>query len=276
MESSSLKRSGLLLLAYLAAGAWGVATADGFSLTISHGGSVERNDILIGRGGEISLSPTSTNRNTKIQPRGEYTTDDGGHVQWENVSKNAVRVLHKHADVVPVGATFTFPPNDYFYGVWEYPWNGSITNNNHNYADIGIYGDQPGINWSNARAPFFFSKSGFGIYVDTDRIGSFDFTQSGQAKFVFNASSLTYMVLYNTNLTALLMQYANMSSKIQMPPESGYGPIFWSDDFERDFHAGVTNAQENYYDVVNHLYSNQIRATGMFADRKLDLLNWGI
>ncbi len=58
--------------------------------------------------------------------------------------------------------------------------------------------------------------------------------------------------MFNQNLTALLMQFANLSSKISMPPETGYGPIFWSDDFEQDFHQGVVNAQENYYDAVNH------------------------
>jgi hypothetical protein len=30
----------------------------------------------------------------------------------------------------------------------------------------------------------------------------------------------------------------------------------------------VSNAQENYYDVVSHLYYNEIRATSMFADRE--------
>lgn len=44
--------------------------------------------------------------------------------------------------------------------------------------------------------------------------------------------------------------------------------MFWSDDFEEDFHAGVSNAQENYYDVVDHLYYNEIKATAMFADRE--------
>ena len=41
--------------------------------------------------------------------------------------------------------------------------------------------------------------------------------------------------------------------------------------FEQGFHGSVSNAQENYYDVVDHLYYNQIRATSMFADRELDI-----
>ncbi len=81
-----------------------------------------------------------------------------------------------------MGAAFAFPLNDSFYGVWEYPWSGSITNNNRSYADVGIYGDQTGVNWSNARAPFFFSKSGFGVYVDTPQYGAFDFARAGQVR----------------------------------------------------------------------------------------------
>ena len=34
-------------------------------------------------------------------------------------------------------------------------------------------------------------------------------------------------------------------------------PMFWSDSFEEDFDPGVTNAQGNYYDVVNLLHSTK-------------------
>ncbi len=153
-------------------------------------------------------------------------------------------------------------------GVWEYPWNGAITNENHSGSDIGVYGDQPGINWSNARAPFFFSKSGFGIYVDTTDYGVFDFSQSGQVKFTFNATTLTYSVIYNTNLTALLMEFAE---PLQQDPDAALtqatGPSSGATTLSRTSTAAWPNAQDNYYDVANHLYYNQIRATAMFADR---------
>jgi len=262
---SLLRRYGLLLLASLSGStALNVdfASQDGHSLTFSHGNAVLHHTIL---SGDETGSPRPAN--VKQQRRSELTLEDGGKVEWHNIDQHSVKVQTKYAQVKPVGAAFGFPAGDLFYGVWEYPWNGSITNNNHSYADIGIYGEQPGINWSNARAPFFFSKSGFGVYVDTTELGNFDFSIPGQVRFAFNASSLTYSVMYNTNLTALLMQFSSMTNKIEMPPESGYGPIVWSDDWEQDFHTGVTNSEENFYDVVSHLYYGQIRATAMFADR---------
>jgi alpha-glucosidase (family GH31 glycosyl hydrolase) len=62
-----------------------------------------------------------------------------------------------------------------------------------------------------------------------------------------------------------------------MPPTSGLGPTFWSDDFTQDFHGNVSNAQENIYDVFNHLRANKIRATSSFADRPYGTGNrsWG-
>jgi hypothetical protein len=45
------------------------------------------------------------------------------------------------------------------------------------------------------------------------------------------------------------------------------GPTYFSDNWNTDFHGDVSNAEENYYDVVNHLYYNQIRGAALFADR---------
>jgi alpha-D-xyloside xylohydrolase len=102
-------------------------------------------------------------------------------------------------------------------------------------------------------------------------MGSFDFTIPGQAQFVFNTSSLVYYIITpksKGDYKSIVQAYTAISERIEMPPDSSYGPTFWSDDFEQDFHGSVSNAQENYYDVVNHLYFNQIRATSFFADRK--------
>jgi alpha-D-xyloside xylohydrolase len=188
--------------------------------------------------------------------------------QWSQVSENVVRIDVEGADPESVtSAAFSFVANDTFYGVWEYPWNGTITNQNLDFEVKGLFGDQPGVNYANARAPFFFTKSGFGVYVDTLQMGRFHFSGT-TANFTFNTPVVSYRVLFNKDLKALLMQYANLSSKPQLPPDSGYGPIFWSDNMKEDFHGAVNNSQENYYDIHYHLNSSQIRATAMFADRK--------
>jgi len=171
-------------------------------------------------------------------------------------------------DQIITTAAFTFASGDHLYGIWEYPFNGAITNEDVTFDVKGLYGDQPGVNYANARAPFFFSKSGFGVYVDTLSMGTFSFSE-GRANFSFKGDAkVKYTVLFNPDLKSLLKQYANLSSKPEMVPDSGFGPIFWSDNMEQDFHGNVSNAEENYYDIADHLLENEIRATGMFADRK--------
>lgn len=169
-----------------------------------------------------------------------------------------------------LGAEFTVHKDDLFYGVWSYPSNLSLSNEN-TFQLLG-YGNELGINWSNARAPFFYSTAGYGVYIDTLYMGSFDFTTPGTGRFVFNTSSLSYYIIQPTGGQSLyktiLQEYTELSARIEMPPDSAYGPNFWSDNFEQDFHGSVSNAQENYFDVINHLFDNKIRATSTFADRK--------
>jgi alpha-D-xyloside xylohydrolase len=180
--------------------------------------------------------------------------------------------VNVNTDTNYVGARFSASADDLFYGVWEYPWFDQITNTNVEFDLKGV-GNSDGVNWSNARAPFFMTSAGYGVYADTLEMGSFDFSTPGEAQFIFNSSSITYYIILPEspgNFKSIIREYTAISSRIEMPPDSGYGPTFWSDDFEEDFHGTVSNAQENYYDVVNHLYYNEIRATSMFADRKFN------
>ncbi|OAA57436.1 Glycoside hydrolase, family 31 [Niveomyces insectorum RCEF 264] len=286
------------------------ASAGGARDRTRAGPSIINNTLSLGQQAQTGpvrhrrhASPPSSR--AKLRPRGSVTTADGGRIQWGHVAHDAVTVYttagttatattgaEADAADAPITASFAFPPGDRLYGVWEYPWNGSITNNHYGStsdgnssssssssggrptADIGLYGTLPGINWSNARAPFFFSKSGFGVYVDSPALGTFDFQQQDgldgptTVSFSIAAADLTYSVLYNTNLTALLARFASLSSYPLLPAEAGYGPIVWSDDFEQDFHgSGVRNAQDNINDVADHLEQNRIRATAFFADR---------
>lgn len=168
-----------------------------------------------------------------------------------------------------LGARFTSPPNDHFYGIWEYPWSSSITNLNITHDLKGI-GNSPGTNWCSARAPFFLSSAGYAVYTDTLAMGSYNFTSPGNVQFIFNSSSLVYYIILPTtagDFKSIIEQYTALSARSEMPPTSGFGPTFWSDDFTQDFHGGVSNAQENFGDVVDHLYYNKIHATAMFADR---------
>lgn len=177
------------------------------------------------------------------------------------------------------GARFSAPETTQFYGVWEYPFSKRIDNSNIAFDLKGV-GSNVGINWSNARAPFFLASTGYGVYADTLKMGSYNFTTPGNAQFIFNSSSLVYYIILpkeNRGLKSVIEQYTELSARSEMPPISGFGPTFWSDDFTLDFHGNVSNAQENIRDVVDHLYTNQIRATSIFADRPYGSGNrsWG-
>ncbi|KAF1975361.1 hypothetical protein BU23DRAFT_83244 [Bimuria novae-zelandiae CBS 107.79] len=177
------------------------------------------------------------------------------------------------------GARFSASETTRFYGVWEYPFNNRIDNANISFDLKGV-GNNVGINWCNARAPFFLTSTGYGVYADTLKMGSYDFTHPGDAQFIFNSSSLVYYIILPKDeggLKSIIEQYTELSARSEIPPTSGLGPTFWSDDFTMDFHGSVSNAQENIRDVVNHLYDNRIRATSIFADRPYGSGNrsWG-
>lgn len=261
----------LLVSACLSCGAALKISQDSGGLALHSDNSILHHSLLAGSSPETIVPNTlkaSTDANSAV-------ASNGAHLSWNAPSATRIGFTLKAApnSTEPLWASLDFPADELFYGVWEYPWNGRITNDGVSYGDIGPFGELPGINWASARAPFFFTRSGYGVYVDSDAYGKFDFPASGgegakkSVRFAFNTSVISYTILYDRNLTALLMDYAKMSNTINMPVDSGFGPIFWSDDAEVDFHGSVSNAQENFNDFVDHLYWNKIRATAMFADR---------
>ena len=104
--------------------------------------------------------------------------------------------------------------------------------------DIGSYETQPGVDRCNA---LFFSDSGIG--VDTPVACKLTYGV-GCIRVILgvNASVLSYHILCDhSSLTSLLCCF----SKISSHPLMGYGPIFWSNDFERGFHdSSIRDAQE--------------------------------
>lgn len=166
-----------------------------------------------------------------------------------------------------VGARFGASPESKFFGVWEYPWHEDSTYQLDNAGvafELKGLGNSEGANWQNARAPFFLTAAGYRVYADSLAMSSWNSTQPGHAEFIFNASSLVYYVILpqaQGDYKSIIEAYISFSAANEMPPDTSYGPTFWSDNFEQDIHAGVTSAQENYYDVINHLYYNQIHAS---------------
>lgn len=227
-------------------------------------------DALLNAPPETGIDPQTPGTETKrsLKDAGNFPE-----VEWSHVDPSVVK-FDVASDVGVIGAAITFPDEQIFYGAWEYPFNESLSNTDIVYDVKGLYGlDNPGTDWASGRAPFFFTRSGLGFYIDSNSMGRFRFEESSNSvTFAFNATEITYYVFAEDEPKKLLEQYGALSNTAELPSDIGYGPIFWNNDWNTHWPEGVSNAEENFYDVVDQLYYNQIRATSMFADRKISNL----
>lgn len=253
-----------------------VAETDPYTLQLYRGNSsvVEKIQILTGEPnpGQYTAFPVSASNTGDI-------ANNGGYIDATFVTESVVKIQVSAEEAGYVGARLSAASEEASYGVWSYPWNGSLTNRNISFEVKGIQ-SITGTNYCNARAPFYLSDAGYGVYVDTLAMGNFDFGQPDQSSFIFNSSSISvYLILPEApnDYKSILKQYGSLSSTVFMPPDSAFGPIVWSDDWNKDFHGRVTTVEGNYYDVVDHLYSNKIRASAVIADRPYGTGNgsWG-
>ena len=227
-----------------------------FELTINSAGTTITNKAILSGPLNTTTTPVAASNDGAV-------TNSGGIITWSIIQPNVVKIQY-NSTAAFTGAQFAAAPNENYYGVWEYPWNNSLANNGI-FFDLKGVGNAVGSNWDNARAPTFYSSEGYGVYADTLDMGSFQFSPS-QAQFIFNTSNLVYYIILPTtpgDYKSIIETYTGLSARITQPPDSGFGPTFWSDNFETDFHSSVSNAQENYYDVINHLYYNQIHGESL-------------
>lgn len=242
-----------------------------FALSVSNDFlSVDNSAVLVGDTNRSAVA-VSTSGDGSI-------ADNGGQISYSIVNTQVARIEINTTSSF-VGARFSASENTHFYGVWEYPFlNRRLVNDDVQFEIKGV-GNAQGINWANARSPFFLTSAGYAVYADTLSMGTYDFSQPGTAEFTFNTSSLVYYIILPRtphDYKSLLTAYADLSNTIYMPPDSSYGPIYWSDDWEQDLH-GANNSQQSYYDTITHLHDLQIHGTAMFADRPYGTGNysWG-
>lgn len=238
-----------------------VSSTSPFGLTVSNKFlSVENSAILVGETNRSAV-PVSASSDGTI-------ANNAGQISYSILNSQVVRVEINTTSPF-VGARFTDDPETHFYGIWEYPFlNRHLVNDGMQFEIKGV-GDSQGVNRANARSPFFLTSAGYGVYADTLDMGTYDFKTPGAVEFNFNTSSLVYYIILpkaDNDYKSLLTAYADLSNTIYMPPDSSYGPIYWSDDWEQDLH-GFNNSQESYYDTITHLNDFQIHGTAMFADR---------
>jgi alpha-D-xyloside xylohydrolase len=154
---------------------------------------------------------------------------------------------------------------DHYYGVWEYPFGGSIDNRGA-YEDFDGGRQLPDVNYSNARAPFYLTTRKYGVYVESTALGHYGFAQSGKTNFWFRDKQLTYDIIYGPSFAEVLNRYNALAGPAIMPPAWALESIWWRDD-EHDDLRGVKNAQEKVIQDADNLRKWRIPAGAIWLDR---------
>ena len=154
---------------------------------------------------------------------------------------------------------------DHYYGVWEYPFGGSIDNRGA-YEDFDGSRQLPDVNYSNARAPFYLTTRKYGVYVESTALGHYGFAQSGKTNFWFRDKKLTYDIIYGPSFAEVLNRYNALAGPAIMPPTWAFESIWWRDD-EHDDLRGVKNAQEKVIQDADSLRKLHIPAGAIWLDR---------
>jgi alpha-D-xyloside xylohydrolase len=116
-------------------------------------------------------------------------------------------------------------------------------------------------------APFYLTTRHYGIYAETDALGTLTFAQGGYTSFSFNVPTLTYDIIYGTDYATIMAGFNSRSGGAYMPPTWAFDSIWWKDDDHASLPPGVTNAQGNVLDTANKLAQYQIHASAEWIDR---------
>ena len=168
-----------------------------------------------------------------------------------------------------------------YYGVWEYPRGGAISNRNAD-CDLLGYTNDHGTNYANARAPFYMTTKMYGIYVPSFAKGRYYFAKDNKSGFIFEGNNLDYYFINGNNYEEILFTFNLLSGPAFIPPTWAFDSIWWRDDDYNDMgHMDVVtgnviaSAQDNVLATANYLQYHQIPASAIWIDRPYDAGDWG-
>jgi alpha-glucosidase (family GH31 glycosyl hydrolase) len=164
---------------------------------------------------------------------------------------------------------------EHYYGIWEMPFGGNLDNRGADHDFLGIR-HQADVNYSSARAPFYFTSKEYGVYIETTARGHFTIAQAGKTSFSFFDSQLKYDIIYGPSYAEILNRYNAMAGPSIMPPTWAFGSIWWRDDHHEDLRR-ATNAQEKVTEDADRLRALHIPAGSIWLDRPYGSgeMGWG-
>lgn len=152
------------------------------------------------------------------------------------------------------------------FGGFECPFNGSLSSRNISNKlaqNLGLGGI---LNTSSAKAPFFLTSRRYGIYAQTDALGTLTMAQEGFTSFSFQVAELTFHIIHG-DYAAIMSGYNRLAGGSFMPPLWSLDSIWWKDSDYIGLPPGVPNAQASVLDTADKLAANQIRAGAILVDR---------
>jgi len=158
-----------------------------------------------------------------------------------------------------------YDQGEHVYGIWEYPFGGSLDNRGADHAFLGLR-NEPYVHHSSVRAPFYVTSRKYGVYVESTAPGHFSIAQAGKTSFSFDTSELKYDILYGPSYAGVLNAYNALAGPSVMPPLWAFGSIWWRDDEHEDL-RDVHNAQEKVIHDADKLRSLRIPASAIWLDR---------
>lgn len=253
-----------------------VSQTYGFTLTeVATGNVLLTENKVAFTVGSSALSPTSISNvvTTATTLDGDLVlnTANTAHVNFTLVSPDNLQVTLSCTKGTPaaIAERFADVSGERYYGVWENALPNALDNRG---VSSGYDGKEltttKDVFASSARAPFYMTNKNFGIYANTQALGSYAFGVSGYTTIKFNSPALQYTILHGTTPKAILAQHLAVAGPAFLPPDWAFSTIFWRDD-NHQLPTGFlgTNAQDLVLDDASKLAGAKIHTGAIWLDR---------
>jgi len=155
---------------------------------------------------------------------------------------------------------------EHFYGVWAQPMAGALDNRGAAGAYLGGHTGR-GVNHASARAPFFLTSRGIGVYVPGAVAGDYRFGVAGETTFRFAGRTLEYHVFHAPTPAGVLRRHRDLAGPSLVPPTWALGTHWWRDDQHDDLGPGRASPRELALDDAAALRRHRIPAAALWFDR---------
>jgi alpha-D-xyloside xylohydrolase len=176
-----------------------------------------------------------------------------------------VAVTYDLGKVQSVTETFE-DQGEHTYGLWENV-DGGIDDRGVEQEMLGLR-HMEDVNYPSARAPFYVTSRGYGLYVQSEAPGRYAVAVKGRTVVSFDDERLQYSIIYGPSYVEIFRRYNELTGGPAMPPTWAFDSIWWRDDEHADWEEnGVTSSQALAIHDADMLAKHRIRASALWLDR---------